>query len=368
VLVHHVARVVGLQHGQAAGPFVDEFGFAFGHFFRGLNAGLFVFFALSGYLLARPFAQALVGARRMPSIARYARARMLRIVPAFWVVFTATVLVHGTYAASPLDLASVYGFAQVYHPTAVAGRIVQAWTLDIEMAFYLVLPLAALALGLLLRRTTDVRRRAILLLTGIGLAAAASLAVRVAWANPAGRSTLPEYLVAFTPGIALAVVEAAWGQGMLASARARRASLVLAAAALASFAFHCLAEISSPGLGVLSGTMTGGALVGAALLREWSGGRGWRLFAHPVSAWIGERSYGIYLVHLLVISQVLWAVDGVGSPRRAFAQLLLVALPLSILAAAVLWRLVEHPAQQLGRRRRRAPERRDEPLPVQATA
>ncbi len=52
-----------------------------------------LFFVLSGFLLWRPIASAVLRGRRLPSVRRYARNRALRILPAYWVVLLATALV-----------------------------------------------------------------------------------------------------------------------------------------------------------------------------------------------------------------------------------------------------------------------------------
>src|SRR3954470_15096825 len=58
VLGYHAALAVARY--RYHGAYDPAFGRAAGSVFETLNAGLFVFFALSGYLLARPFAHAVV--------------------------------------------------------------------------------------------------------------------------------------------------------------------------------------------------------------------------------------------------------------------------------------------------------------------
>src|SRR2546423_1616625 len=47
------------------------------------SLGLYIFFVLSGYLIARPFVRAFVASESMPDVGRYLRNRALRVVPAF---------------------------------------------------------------------------------------------------------------------------------------------------------------------------------------------------------------------------------------------------------------------------------------------
>ena len=68
---------------------------------------------------------------------------------------------------------------------------------------------------------------------------------------------------------------------------------------------------------------------------------------------LGELSYSIYLIHLLVLQPVAAFVitrygDGLGAPLR-FAIVLAIVLPVVCLLSFVTYRLIEMPGQQLGR-------------------
>ena len=64
-----------------------------------LGLGLYVFFVLSGYLIARPFARSLVTGGPGPRLRRYATHRLRRIVPAFWAALLITLAVAGAGGA-----------------------------------------------------------------------------------------------------------------------------------------------------------------------------------------------------------------------------------------------------------------------------
>ena len=55
-----------------------------------MDSGVAVFFVLSGYLLYKPFVRALLRDEPLPSVRRYFRHRLLRIVPLYWVVVVAS--------------------------------------------------------------------------------------------------------------------------------------------------------------------------------------------------------------------------------------------------------------------------------------
>jgi len=90
----------------------------------------------------------------------YFRARVLRIAPAFWVATLATLVVFGASGASLGRILAVFGFVGVYYPSDFFGRILQSWTVTSEAAFYLVLPLAMIALALVSRRLRSTMARA----------------------------------------------------------------------------------------------------------------------------------------------------------------------------------------------------------------
>ena len=60
-----------------------------------LNIGVTIFFLISGFLLYRPFIAHRTGGGEAPASADYARRRLLRIVPAYWLVLIVLILVPG---------------------------------------------------------------------------------------------------------------------------------------------------------------------------------------------------------------------------------------------------------------------------------
>src|SRR5581483_9110438 len=99
-----------------------------------------------GVLDLAAFAAAIADDRRLPSLGDYARNRALRIVPAFWAAFTLTLIAYHAKAGSLGDVISVYGFAQVWHFSLILAYLDHGWTTNIEVLFYVGLPLAAVAL------------------------------------------------------------------------------------------------------------------------------------------------------------------------------------------------------------------------------
>jgi peptidoglycan/LPS O-acetylase OafA/YrhL len=153
-----------------------------------LQYGVVLFFTLSGFLLYRPFAGSIVRGERLPSVRRYLRNRALRILPAYWVILFLCAVVLGSVLIrepthdlvngrliEPGLFAQTATFASYYNPNTVLTGIGPAWSLSVEVVFYLTLPLLVVC-GVKLSHLCKTRRgrRAaavapVLVLLGIGL-------------------------------------------------------------------------------------------------------------------------------------------------------------------------------------------------------
>src|SRR4051812_8854908 len=112
------------------------------------DMGVTIFFVTSGFLIYRPWVRARLRGEPSPLVRVYAWRRFLRIVPGYWVALTVIALVVGVAGLFSWSGAAIYyGFLQIYSPKHVTGGLVQAWSLCIELAFYLFVPLYALAMA-----------------------------------------------------------------------------------------------------------------------------------------------------------------------------------------------------------------------------
>ncbi|MDX6681702.1 MAG: hypothetical protein QOG94_1741, partial [Solirubrobacteraceae bacterium] len=117
-----------------------------------IDLGLAAFFALSGYLIARPFARAYVLDTRRPRLRSYVRNRVLRVVPAFY-LFTVLVLLRfgfdgqlapGSHnASSALQVLGQFLFVQGQAGGPAVVPIGPAWSIGAEVGFYVLIPIAA---------------------------------------------------------------------------------------------------------------------------------------------------------------------------------------------------------------------------------
>jgi peptidoglycan/LPS O-acetylase OafA/YrhL len=139
------------------------------------DVGVPIFFALSGFLLYRPWARRTLIGGDAPRVRTYLWRRALRILPAYWaVVAIALPAFNGSRAddlgtwVQWLTLTNIYDLHPWWPGTGPPG-LGQMWSLSTEVAFYLMLPLIAAALSAYAtRRGTDVDTRARRLLTALG--------------------------------------------------------------------------------------------------------------------------------------------------------------------------------------------------------
>jgi peptidoglycan/LPS O-acetylase OafA/YrhL len=137
------------------------------YLFPHLPLGVTLLFVLSGFLLYRPFAAAVLREREIPSLMAYLRNRALRILPAYWVILLFTGLVLQTTQVressgmlgvgaldDPLLLLINVAFVQNFHPTTVLTGVGPAWALAAVVVFYVVLPLLVLVAASLAKRAT----------------------------------------------------------------------------------------------------------------------------------------------------------------------------------------------------------------------
>lgn len=160
-----------------------------------LQFGVTLFFALSGFLLYRVFAASLLRDEPLPSVTGYLRKRALRIVPAYWVIlFLTAFLLQAALVRDGAELRSGPGFdgdlllrsllfVQNYDPDTLATGIGPAWTLCVEVVFYLLLPVLALAARSLARRMDRRAMRRLVALLPAALLVAVGLSGKAAAAR-----------------------------------------------------------------------------------------------------------------------------------------------------------------------------------------
>jgi peptidoglycan/LPS O-acetylase OafA/YrhL len=352
---------------------------AAGRLFAPLQAGVTLFFVLSGYLLYRPFASALARGAPLPSVRRYARRRALRILPAYWVVLGLSALagaaiVHDS-AGGQMEVGHLRDPGTLLHDATLTQNLGThtfetglgpAWSLAIEAAFYAVLPLLALGALSIARRLPP--RRAILVPVAVlavtGLAGRLAAGVLVPGPERLAGTTLHGLLAwsflgkadLFAFGMAVAVIHVRAEDGTLRLprplCRAGTGVLVLAGLPCLFAAYWALPRsVYEPLMAalfallllhvVLPGRFAGGhAIVGVLERRPllWAGTISYSVFlwSMPLGAWMLENGH-------------------VNAGAAGFAGDLVLGVTLCLLLASATYTLVERPAMRAAARRRRRP-------------
>lgn len=329
-----------------------------------LDVGVALFFVVSGFLLTLGFLRPASEGRPGPRLGDYAIKRVLRIWPVFVVTL---VVVHLTVArdAGPASWARSLTMTTLYGDTFFTDGLTQMWSLETEVAFYVVLPLLLLASARLGRRH-GVLRTAVLgsvALTVVSLVWVGVVTQRVEGRFPFAHQWLPAYLDWFAAGIVLA---AAW----VARSRGSRHALVRVLDLLGSLPGLCwsvaasvLLVASTPLAGPLdlspsttSSTMVlknlAYLVVGVLVVVPAVFGPPTRYRAaleHRVLRYLGQVSYAVFCIHLVVLHGVM-AMTSTELFSGRFWLVAPLTLALSVAAAVVLHHAVERPAVSLAGR------------------
>lgn len=356
VVVAHTAEGLGVveDHPVLGANFIGYF-------------AVVVLFTMSGFLVYRPFVARHLDDRPAPSTGRFFWQRLLRIYPLYWVVVTVYLLQGHQDVPGLWGYIRVYGLFQIYTPGTFGRGILAAWTLAVDISFYLVVPLLALAAQAAGRRLGHGRRarlkgeilvvasftligplwRCFWLLRGptrlvdiwlpsqtdfFGLGM--GFAVASAWAAQGGTIPRPVSWLARRPTVCfLFALELFWLLGQLHLPLARINPIgdfrVTPSDQMARYALYAGAAflVFTP---ALFGRQTAASnrVMGSRPLRVMS-----------------ELSFGIYLWHVLFLSR---AADWLGGRAEAgFWPTLYIGLVLSSAAAGVTYLAVEKPSSRL---------------------
>jgi peptidoglycan/LPS O-acetylase OafA/YrhL len=333
-----------------------------------MDFGVAIFFVLSGFLLGRPFL--LNGALGRPTSMRtYFWKRGLRILPLYWlVVVAALVFQTGNGYVTPAMWARNFTLTQLYHPDLLPQGLTQMWSLCTEVAFYVVLPF--LAILLVSRRRRDGRRLSsvwIYSVLGVLMVGGVAWQARVATVPGADghfAQWLPGYLPWFAVGLALATAsvceqlgrDAALGVRVCRRMAADPLGCWLAAALV--FGLACtplagprtlLAQTSwEAGVKCVLYAVSSGLLVLPLVFGHLQEHPIRQLCNHPVPFFLGEISYGIFCIHLLVLNGVQQQ-DGLTLFTGHFLEVWCLTVAITVLLATLSYYVVEKPFLRLKR-------------------
>lgn len=310
-----------------------------------------VFIILSGFAIA-----ALIDRSREP-YGIYIARRALRIFPVYWVYLSASIAVTlllpfvwqdapaGAMKEARADIlaSSIANFwpniathIPAFH-SLIPDRIIpqgefaflgQAWSISLEWQFYVIAPFAILAL-LAARRSWSM---------ALGLLAVLVVLVVVGRAMPMG--FVGSYAVFFAIGIATHHL-ISWQKTHQIPISTIAAVAILVVGALVLLRVRSALPISI------------WIAVSACVMAHVSGYRSRlsEVLTSPVALWIGERSYSVYLAHMIPLTIGMAALEKAGIEQPITHAILL--LIITVLGTAVLsyfsYRWVEQPFQRFGK-------------------
>jgi peptidoglycan/LPS O-acetylase OafA/YrhL len=369
---------------------------------------LVYFFVLSGFLLFLPYVRNLVGqdgSARMPNVRDYALHRVARIMPCYLAIFLiVNFILQLSYVSNPaqpdgsggrtgmitdpLELLANLTLTQTYFPQYIQTGIGPSWSLTLEYAFYVTLPLLGLALFALRKRTSVnpfvLAIGAPLILLVVGLAGRALIPTLFAqegvtdltlqywgpnWAAVFTKSFLTN-ADNFALGMLAALAFVALERGAVPERLARRvralsAIAILPVLAVCAVLFVVALHFVTAAVGVVAALMI--VVIVAPLARSEKSKLAVCLDAKPIR-YVGEISLSAYLWHfpILILLGRLGLMAGDDAPGMLRNIVLL--LTVTILAGTVTYYAIEKPAMQYAKRLRRKPVAVSTGLPLPAPA
>lgn len=329
------------------------------------SVGVTLFFVLSGFLLYRPFVAARLTGSPRPSLSRYALRRAARILPAYWVALTILLALSAITGVTWGNAWQFYFFGQVYGDGWNQDGIVPAWSLDVEIVFYLTLPLLVLlgerfgaARHIVTSRSPHGREFVFLLML-----CAAYLVMRICLAplsdtSPWVRSTIGFTFDWFVLGMVIAVASVVWERPESRPPWVRR------------IAHHCWALLASAAVlyvtdvfvvserALILEHFVFGAIAALLVLSVALPPDGRtspiRILGGRLLTWLGVVSYGVFLWHYPIIE---WLHSDV-LPNAGRVWVGAAAVAITTVAAATSWYALERPLIERAQRSRHSADSR----------
>jgi len=334
VILHHLGgyvaqRTPGLEFDVARGSVLYKL-------VNASNSGVQLFFLISGFILAMPFVEAALGTGRQVSLGRYLSRRIRRLHPPYLInllVLTLLLLVVRHEAWSELGphllASSLYLHNIIYRSMSTINGV--AWSLEIEVQFYLLAPLLAVVY-----RIPNAWIRRVIFFISIVLVMVAKGLARQPVSYPLSGSVL-YYLEYFLPGMLLADWYASSGEDPVSKKSSNACWDLVAGLGMAGWAAGVYFELMGVLLPLFLSMVCAGALRGP---------RCSQLLSLAPIVLIGGMCYTIYLYHFAVISFAgRWVapITGGCSYPVALAIQMSVVIPAILLVSGILFVLIEKP-------------------------
>ena len=307
------------------------------HLFVAGSLGVFLFFALTGYLLFLPFARASFADGEPIALGRYALNRALRILPLYWVAVVLLLIVQ-EHGGSAGEWWRFMTFTENFSASTVGKVDLPLWSVVVEIQFYALLPLIAWGVVALARGSVG---RAAVVVAALGVP---SLLVwwtqvrgHVPGANPRWAYSLPATFFCFVPGMLLALAQLELGARSRLRLPAPSVLLGAGVGLWVAASFKRL-TLGQPLMAVAA------LLVIAAVVLPVRESRAARVLDARALGLVGLVSYSLYVWHDPILLS-LAKHSGAG-----LAGLLALALVVCLAVAFASYALIERPFLRLRRR------------------
>jgi peptidoglycan/LPS O-acetylase OafA/YrhL len=295
--------------------------------------GLSLFFMISGFILSLPFAHMYLQKAKKVNIKYYYFRRLTRLEPpylfALLIFFAANVWVLGKYNFSelwPHFLASFfYQHNFIYHSHSWVLPV--AWSLEVELQFYLVVPLLCMVF---LIKNVYLRR---------GICLAIILSGSIYWFDIWNQAHILKFIHFFFSGILLADL---YCNGFRIIKRKPLCAWIGALSLAFCFLVPSLNNLYLYLLKIFVLNILFYTILTNENLKK--------IFSHPVLITIGSMSYTIYLYHFGIISAVGFLIlkFGIASKNLFYLPVyFLVFIIIILLVSVVFYLLIEKPFMKL---------------------
>ncbi|MEO6989020.1 MAG: acyltransferase, partial [Aquihabitans sp.] len=304
-----------------------------------MPAAAFSFFVISGLVIYRPYAQAHLTKTPLPPLGRYLTARVVRVLPLWWLALGTYLVIDGAdMLRTPAQWISTLLLLHYVLPEARFAVIGPAWALSVEWIFYLLAPLWATAIYQfnrhVVRQVAPIRVQVVsllglLVITSVvapmrpfaGIVLGMMLAIADVHRHLVRRTPMWIRIVR-SPITVLAVTATAWAllidypyrSGLSVQWVEQDPTVVFIWATMAFVWVTAISFAVRPGPTI-------------------------RLLSTPLALAAAQLSYGVYLWHALVLSQI---IDRMGTDARLAAVLYLTIIG-SLALAGFSFTFVERP-------------------------
>ncbi len=296
--------------------------------------GVHLFFVISGFVLGMPFCKHTLAGGTPVNLGKYFLRRLTRLEPPYVIsmlIFFAAMPLFGKSSWSELWPHLLASLGYIHNIVYGCGSLINnnAWSLEIEVQFYLLVPLIAGTLWL----PPAVRR-------SLCAVAITFFSLNDLWLPDGFPLTILQFAQYFLTGILLCDL---WTTGWRNLPRTSLADLP-GAAAVASFIW---VNIAHPGL---TADMANPWLMAVLFYSAIRGRLHSRLLTWGLIPVIGGMCYSIYLVHARVIAMVIHGALAklplFGTFVADYVTVFSISVPLVLIVSAVFFLLIEKPCMQ----------------------